>query len=283
VNKPARQHQQAPAQRQGQAPAQNRQQQQGDHPVIDGLRGNAKWYADLLGADLETRDGQRQIKAFFGAAFKAHQRGGEKLWNANLASFFAAAADVASLGLAIDPTLQECFLIPRGGVVNFELGYRGILKMARRSQMLSSIKAVCVYARDEFEHLEGTDDRIVHRPCRDADPGEIVAAYAVAWTRGADRPTFRVLYLRDIEKARKAGSGSSPAWKNWYDEMALKTALKRLCKWLPVEDRLKAAIIHDDALEAGKDPGHIIVDERHAPTPPVQPARDLNALVGAPG
>ena len=106
----------------------------------------------------------------------------------------------------------------------------------------------------------------------------------MAKVRGSDEVTFRVLYGRDLDKVA-AMSGNpkddnmSDVWRDHYGEMAMKTALKRLCKWLPVSDDLKGAIIRDDIRDDGSDPGHFEGRVVQA-GPAVQPARDLDSLMG---
>ena len=294
-------------QRQGQQQDQSlrvpQQVVRGEDVVVAMLRQNAKWIADMIGVKRSTDDGQSAIKRMFAMAIKAYRKGGPKMWECDPSSFFDAISEAASKGLSLDPALGECYLIPRKRSwkdpngnwqktpeVNFQPGYRGILKLARRSDELTKIKAVVVYEGDEFEHFEGTDDRLYHRPSRDEDPGGVVAAYAIAKVRGSDEVTFRVMYRRDLD-ATAAKSGDprndkfSDVWNEHYAEMAMKTVLKRLCKWLPVADDLKSTIIRDDIRDDGGDPGSfgsVTVDQ--PPAPRVQPARDLDGLVtqGAP-
>ena len=58
--------------------------------------------------------------------------------------------------------------------------------------------------------------------------------YAVAKVHG--EPQFVVMTRRQVDKvmAQSAGARSNRSpWTTHYTEMALKTALRRLCKWLP--------------------------------------------------
>ena len=56
-----------------------------------------------------------------------------------------------------------------------------------------------------------------------------------------------MLSRRQIDKVRDqyARSAQSP-WHTHYVEMALKTALRRLCKWLPQTVELASAVEHDE-------------------------------------
>ncbi len=77
-------------------------------------------------------------------------------------------------------------------------------------------------------------------PCEDANPGPVRAAYAVAEFVGGE-VQIEVLYRRDLDKVRKMGANAGP-WSSWYEEMARKTAVRRLCKYLPYDPAVDEAI-----------------------------------------
>jgi recombination protein RecT len=54
----------------------------------------------------------------------------------------------------------------------------------------------------------------------------------------------------EVEAIRKCSkAGNSGAWKDFYNEMAKKTAFKRLSKWLPLSPEVRDAIAKDDEVE----------------------------------
>jgi len=156
-------------------------------------------------------------------------------------SVFLACMEAARLG-AVPGTLGHGWLIPRNikgrMTCNFHPGYRLFVDLARRSGEVSSVEAHVVYEHDEFDLAYGTEPRLVHKPNLTADPGEAVGAYAVAHLKtGGVQVEF--MPVREIEKARAAGMNKSPAWANWWSEMAKKVVLKRASKLWPlaVEDQ----------------------------------------------
>lgn len=53
----------------------------------------------------------------------------------------------------------------------------------------------------------------------------------------------------DVEKMRNASKAKDgPAWRNWYDQMAMKGAIRRLAKRLPMSSDLDDLIRRDDEL-----------------------------------
>jgi recombination protein RecT len=193
-----------------------------------------------------------------------YQRGGEAMMKADPRSFVAACVEAAQLGLKPDTILGECYLIPRWSkdanctLVNFQLGYRGLIKIARRGGEVSDIAAEVVYENDRFEVRLGTERKIIHVPwysCGAKEPGDVIAAYATA--KLADESiAFKVMPKHEIDAAaERSGNPKDKKWSNvWlshYGPMACKTAATRLCKWLPMPDESKRAIGRDEQREEG--------------------------------
>lgn len=175
-----------------------------------------------------------------------------ELFECDPRSFLAAGISAAQLGLEPNDARGLCYLVPfkdrnRGKVVQLIIGYRGMLDLARRSGMVSSITAHPVYEGDTFTYRLGLDPTLDHVPAVDADenPNQLAYVYAVARVQGDAQ--FVVLTRRQIDKIRDqyARSSQSP-WRTHYVEMACKTALRRLCKWLPQTVEMARAIEHDE-------------------------------------
>jgi recombinational DNA repair protein RecT len=63
---------------------------------------------------------------------------------------------------------------------------------------------------------------------------------------------FEVMSLEEIESVRKSSKASeSGPWMTHFPEMAKKTVLRRLFKWLPVSIELQHAITLDEQAEVG--------------------------------
>lgn len=130
------------------------------------------------------------------------------------------------------------------------IGYRGLLELARRSGMLSSIEAHVVHERDGFEIKFGFDPKLDYEPYLGAgDAGAPIAVYAAAHLKDGGRQ-MEVMRIADVEKIRaRSKAGNYGPWVTDYEEMCKKTVLKRLCKLLPMSIEMSAAVAADNAAE----------------------------------
>ena len=164
----------------------------------------------------------------------------------------------AQLGLEPDGPLGLAYLVPyRNSKANrmeaqFQIGYRGLIALARRSGEIQSIEAHVVHEGDEFECVFGLEGILRHVPSWTAEkPGPLKAAYAVAHLTGGG-VQFEVMTRAQIDRIRaNSQSGNSGPWVSDCDEMARKTVVRRLCKYLPLSVEIARAITADTAEEIG--------------------------------
>jgi recombination protein RecT len=175
-----------------------------------------------------------------------------KLLDCEPASLMGAVMQCAQIGLEPGNGLGHAYLIPFGREVQLIIGYRGFLDLARRSGQIVSISARAVYAGDRFEYAYGLNEKLVHEPAPNrAKDAELTFVYAVASLKDGGHQ-FEVMSRADVEKVRaKSKSGGSGPWKDHYEEMAKKTAIRRLFKYLPVSVELQRAVMADEYQEAG--------------------------------
>ena len=125
----------------------------------------------------------------------------------------------------------------------------GILKKVRNSGELASIVARVVYAGDKFRSwVDDTGEHIEYEADPEADHNTIRCVFAMAKLKDG---TIEVEVLRpaDIEKIRNVSrSKDKGPWVDWWDEMAKKSAIRRLSKRLPLSTDLDDVIRRDDAL-----------------------------------
>ena len=168
----------------------------------------------------------------------------QKCTAASLLQCVLAAAEV---GLEPGGVLGQFYLVPFGNVATPIIGYRGLLELARRSGQIASIRAVVVYTKDTFEMTEGVQQTITHRRYLDGDAGPMRFVYAVAVLKdGSVQVEVMTRAQVDTIKARSR-SGSNGPWVTDYEEMAKKTVLRRLAKWLPLSsERFERAMELDN-------------------------------------
>lgn len=117
----------------------------------------------------------------------------------------------------------------------------GLIKKLYASGEIVYIDAACVYERDRFVFRRGDDPKLEHEPTMANDCGEIIAAYVVIKLRSGEVKR-EVMPRRDIDKVRgasKAGESASGPWVKWFDQMAIKSVVKRVYKQLPRSDEFE--------------------------------------------
>lgn len=175
-------------------------------------------------------------------------------------SFLGAVLQCAALGLEPGSALGHCYLLPfgngkdRSGRSNAQLiiGYRGMIDLARRSGQIISLQAWTVHEHDDFSYQLGLDPDIKHVPASTADRGPVTHVYAVAKLKGGG-VQFEVMSRAEIEKVRSTSkAGGSGPWASHWDEMAKKTVIRRLFKYLPVSIEAVRAVEIDEKTDRGE-------------------------------
>jgi recombination protein RecT len=194
------------------------------------------------------------------------------------ATLFGAVIQCAQLGLEPGGAMGHCYLLPfenrkKGTTdVQFIIGYRGMLDLARRSGQIVSISAREVCENDKFAYRYGVDETIEHVPA-EGDRGELTHVYAVAKLKDGG-VQFEVLTRLQIEQIRNESQGYKTAkrydradtpWIAHFVEMAKKTAIRRLFKYLPVSIEVQRAVGLDEAGEAGVEQHNDLVIDMPAP------------------
>jgi len=179
-----------------------------------------------------------------------------KLRECDRASFFSAMLALAQTGL--EPDGRRAHLIPfenrKRGIVECQLiiDYKGLVDLAYRSGLVQSLHADVVCENDVFRYSMGevAEHSIDFRKGR----GKVYAVYARAVLKSG-RTKCEVLSAEEVDgiKARSRSSKNGP-WITDWNEMAKKTAFRRLSKWLPLSSEFREAVDRDeDAPEELKD------------------------------
>lgn len=155
----------------------------------------------------------------------------------------------AQLGLEPGGPLGDAYLVPYKNECTLIVGYRGLVSLARRSGQIISIEAHVVHERDRFVCKYGLDSVLVHEPDWSADPGAVIAVYAVARLRDGG-VQYEVMTKAQVEAIRtRSRAGSSGPWVSDWAEMARKTVVRRLCKYLPLSVEMAEALDLDERTE----------------------------------
>ncbi|OKP81696.1 recombinase RecT [Paenibacillus sp. P3E] len=164
-------------------------------------------------------------------------------------SLLGAVMQCAQLGL--EPSiLGHAYLIPykNKGVdeCQFQIGYKGLIELARRTGQISSIMAQAVHEKDEFEYEYGINEKLKHVPA-DGDRGPVVKYYSYAKFKDGGY-SFMVMSRQDIMIHRDKFSKAKTygPWVDHFDEMAKKTVLKSLMKYMPISVEFQRAVDQDE-------------------------------------
>lgn len=173
--------------------------------------------------------------------------------NNNPGSVKLAMANVASIGLTLNPANAYAYLVPRDGAIVLDISYKGLIKVATDAGSILWAKADLVYSNDSFEYF-GPAKMPVHRAdVFSKERGDLVGSYCIAKTRDGDILT-EILTMEDIEKIRSKSDlyrkKQSGPWVEWLGPMVKKANIKRASKTWPYTDRSEKVF---EAIELASD------------------------------
>lgn len=199
-------------------------------------------FQDLLPPDMGERRGE-----WFLAEVKVAAARAPKLADCTTISIVDALTTCAQLGLSPSGRLGSAYLIPYKDKCTLVIGYRGYVDLAFRSGDVEAFHAEVVRAKDDFEHEEGLNPVLRHKPSEEVDGGELRAVYAMAKVRGVWSYTVmyrrQVLPIKQTALAKKRSDAPPTPWETAEEEMWKKTAIRRLIKLLPLSP-IKAKWLH---------------------------------------
>ena len=129
------------------------------------------------------------------------------------------------------PDGVNAFLVPYGNVCTLLISARGLCDWLKRHGVVRDVNGYVVYENDEFEMDMGVVKRHTFDFRNTKREEESVMG---VWCRailpdGSAKDKW--MGVSDIEKIRKCAQ-SDNVWSKWYDQMAIKSCIKRLAKTL---------------------------------------------------
>lgn len=178
-----------------------------------------------------------------------------KLQECSQMSFLAALMNAAQLGLEPNTPLGQAYLIPyknKGKLeCQFQIGYKGMIDLIYRNEQVQTIQAQIVYENDQFEYELGLDAKLVHKPALE-ERGEIKYIYALFKLQNGGFG-FEVMNRQEViahaERYSQGIHSSYSPWKSNFEEMAKKTAIKRVLKFAPMKADFARAIATDETIK----------------------------------
>jgi recombinational DNA repair protein RecT len=136
----------------------------------------------------------------------------------------------------------------------FQVGYQGLIDLAKRSGVIEDISAKIVYENDYFDYSFGTERKIIHKPLLFGNRGKVIGAYAVWYFKdGKTHP--EIMTLEEIYKRREVSQSYQRAllnpddkqaqkcpWIMWPEEMIIKTVIRVSSKQVPASIDFQQAI-----------------------------------------
>ena len=163
--------------------------------------------------------------------------------------------------------LGQAYLLPfwdskaRTHKAQLVIGYKGLLSLVYRSGMVETVAARIVYENDEFllEYGLGADTLIHRPPAGFGDRGRPVAYYAIARMKDGGYAITDPMGVEAMQKhaAKHSKAAKFGPWKDHFDQMALKTMLRKLCQTLPQSTEIAQAVMHDGAVRADTTPAAV--------------------------
>jgi phage RecT family recombinase len=172
--------------------------------------------------------------------------------------------NIAAIGLTLNPQRKHCALIPRWDsqlnalVCHADPMYQGLIALGTQSESILDVRCEVVREADvregNFRYHGGTTPSVVFNPNPFATPaqrGEIIGAFCIAQIPNA-HPHVTFMRIEEITHIRDTYSemwkyNKSGPWKDEFEQMCLKTVLKRSTKtWPRRNEALDRAIAMSD-------------------------------------
>lgn len=176
--------------------------------------------------------------------------------------------NVAAIGITLNPASKLAYLVPRDGMVCLDISYMGLLHLAQSTGSIKWGQCKLVYSNDTYES-NGLDTAPTHKYNAFGDRGDVVGGYCTVKTADGDYLTEE-MSLAEIKATEATSKAKNGPWKNFWEEMARKTIVKRASKYWPRAERLDNAIhvinedegIHQEPVMQHKSEDDIREDER---------------------
>lgn len=187
-----------------------------------------------------------------------------KLWACDPETILGSALKCAQLGLAPNDSRNLAWIIPYGREATFQLGYGGVMELARRASPGLKFTGAAVYPGDDFEFDRGSGI-VVHRDAATVGKQRTGTAY-YWWVRARYPDGDSIVEGLDghgVERHRAfSKQPNGEMWSKSYDAAALKSVVLEMKRWLPTSPQMVMAMAADETVVDVRD-----VDEGDLPEP----------------
>jgi recombination protein RecT len=143
--------------------------------------------------------------------------------------------------LGLDLTMEEAYLVPYGNEAELQVGYQGLVKLAKQSDKIEHVFADVVREGDEFTYKKTLDGTVFEHEPEPFGSGDLRGAYCVVKYINGVVDVER-MSKEQIDNVRSKASDYSGAWNDFYAEMAKKSVTRRALKWVDLTPEAGQAI-----------------------------------------
>lgn len=159
-------------------------------------------------------------------------------------SVLEAAYNSCRVGLPPGKAQGLAYFIVYKGVCTFVPGYRGFITLAYQNNFLKQLHSEVILKGEDFKQWTDDDGPHVQHTIpidREVTPANIVGAYTVYRNRNGGRGVC-VMNRKQIDKVKK----DTPPWRDNFDEMAMKTTIRRAAKRMQLTPQMALAVQLDE-------------------------------------
>lgn len=176
-------------------------------------------------------------------------------------SLFSAVMKAAQDGLVIDnrEAALVTFRTKSGGkVAQYMPMVAGLLKKMRNSGEIANISYGLVYQKEletgAFKYIKGDHESLEHTPILFGEKGNLIGVYSVVTTKDGSK-IREFMDMKQIAKVRNSSrSKDSGPWVSWFEEMCVKSVLRKVSKLCPSSSDLDDAFKNDDETSGIENP-----------------------------
>lgn len=166
----------------------------------------------------------------------------EKNKNQKVVDIANCAIEIASMNLSILPQSGQVYIVPRSGVINVEIGYKGWLVLAKRAGVL--VRCYPIFKGDDYTfEVDGFEQKFHLKPSEEnlfAEKNakwvqENLQCMAVITKDREGEESVNLISRELLERLRSKGTANSPAYKDWLLEMYQAKAIKYVLRKTPID------------------------------------------------
>lgn len=171
--------------------------------------------------------------------------------------------NAVKLGLNPDPVFGEIYFVPYKGVLTYQIGYKGMIKLSLNSGKVTNVRSGIVYEKDEWEYYE--DEKGQHYKFKpnflETNRGRELFIYSIFADQNGV-PNVHVMDSQHVDKIKAmvlARTPNSP-WANalFEPEMRKKTCIRRHWKTEPKSVEIAQVMEYEEKIESGE-----VIKEQH--------------------